>query len=987
MNKGLAANTTLSHYRIERKLGAGGMGEVYLAHDLRLRRPVALKLLPPKYTADRERLQRFEQEACAASALNHPNILTIYEIGVENDTHFIATEHVGGVTLRHRLREAKMRLGDALDVSHQTALALTAAHAAGVVHRDIKPENIMLRHDHVVKVLDFGLAKLVEPENPSSVGPEAQTRVHVKTDRGVVWGTTYYMSPEQARGLETDARTDVWSLGVVLYEMIAGRVPFEGETTSHVTVSILEHEPAPLAHFAPGAPAELQRIVRKCLTKERDERYQTARDLMIDLKNLRRELDLQRDLDRSAALHAPTPQTGRDAPTHTLASASRASTKAINDAAWTSETGARQTSSAEYIVTEITRHKKGAIVLAALATVAIAASILFLQFRGARALTEKDTILLSDFVNTTGDPVFDGTLKQALAVQLGQSPFLNIFSEDRVRGALRFMGRSPDERVTREVGREISQRQGLKAMLVGSIASLGNHYVITLEAINAQTGDAIAGEQAEAENKEQVLHALGGAATKLREKLGESLQSTQKFDAPIEQGTTSSLEALKAFSLGVEQQLKGKFLEAIPFLKRATEIDANFALAHARLASMYYNSGLYDLAAEASQKAYALRDRVSERERLFISAGYYDNVTGELEKYLETLELWKRTYPNHAAPPNNLALKYIELGQFDKAMGEAREAIRLNPNSASGYSLLATAFVGLNRFDEAKEIIGQALAQDLETSAMHRTLYRIASVQGDATTMQQQIEWTKGKPDEYMAQNWQAETAAFSGQFRKANEFSNHAFELAERHGLKDVAAQIAVGAAARDALLGDCRQVKERTAKALGISHSQLTMIPAGNALATCGEFSETQTITGELVRRFPKDTLLNKVSLPVVQARIEVHKGNPAQAIHLLETTRPYERAALFQIAYLRGQAYLSQQRGADAGAEFQKIVGDRGWQTASPFYPLAQLGLARAVALSGDTTKARKAYQDFFGLWKDADSDVPILQEARREYEKLK
>jgi serine/threonine protein kinase/tetratricopeptide (TPR) repeat protein len=943
------------------------MGEVYLAQDTQLRRPVALKLLPAKYTADMERLQRFEQEAYAASALNHPNILTVYEIGVENDTHFIATEYVDGVTLRQKLREAKMRLGDALDVSYQAAFALTAAHAAGVVHRDIKPENIMLRRDHVVKVLDFGIAKLIEPENPAGVDTEAQTRALVKTDLGVVMGTAHYMSPEQARGVETDARTDVWSLGMVLYEMVAGRAPFKGETSSHVIVSILEHEPEPLT---PDAPAELQRIVRKCLTKERDERYQTARDLMIDLKNLRRELDFQSELERSVPPHstdAPMTQTGRGAPTN--------------------EMGARQTLSAEYIATELKRHKKGSILIAALATLAIAASILFLHFRSARALTEKDTILLTDFVNTTRDSVFDGTLKQALAVQLGQSPFLNIFSEDRARDALKFMGRSSDERVTRDVGREISQRLGLKAMLVGSIASLGNHYVITLEAINAQTGDAIAREQAEAENKEQVLHALGEAAMKLRDKLGESLQSIQKFDAPIEQGTTSSLEAFKAFSLGAEQHLKGKYLEAIPFFKRATEIDPNFALAYARMASIYYNSSQYDLAAEASQKAYELRDRVSERERLYISAGYYDNVTGELEKYLESLELWKRTYPRAAAPHNNLAYKYNELGQFDKALEEAREAIRLNPNSASGYSLLAGAFVGLNRFDEAQEIIGQALAQKLETTIMHRTLYKIAFVQGDATTMQQQIEWTKGKPDEYVAQNWQAETVAFSGQLRKAREFSNHAFELAAARDLKDVAAQIAAGAAARDALFRDCRLIKQQTAKALGISHRQPTMVAAGNALATCGELSQAQTIIDELVKRFPNDTLLNKIQMPLVRARIELQRGNPAQAIQLLETTGIYEGAALFPIAYLRGQSYLNQQSGTEAAAEFQKILDHKGWQAPSPLYPLARLGLARAAALSGDTTKARKAYQDFFSLWRDADPDIPILQEARREYEKLK
>jgi len=969
MNKELSANTTLSHYRIVRKLGAGGMGEVYLAQDTRLNRKVALKILDEEIASRQQRMQRFVQEAQSASALNHPNIITIYEIDQADAVHFIATEFIEGETLRERLKNVRMRLDEALEVAIQVASALSAAHAAGIVHRDIKPENIMLRSDGYVKVLDFGLAKLTEEQNVA-VDTEAQTRGLVRTDPGTVMGTARYMSPEQVRGVAQDARTDIWSLGVVTYEMVAGGPPFTGETKSHVMVSIIEQEPPQLAAFARNAPVELQRIVRKALTKDRESRYQTARDLMIDLKNLRRELDLQSELERSVAPHrtdALTTQTGGGAPTN--------------------ETGARQTSSAEYIATEIKRHKKGAILIAALATVAIAASILFLNFRSARALTEKDTILLTDFVNTTGDSVFDGTLKQALAVQLGQSPFLNILSEDRVRQALKFMGRSSDERVNRDVGREICLRQGLKAMLVGSIASLGNHYVITLEAMNAQTGDAIGREQAEAENKEQVLHALGEAAMKLREKLGESLQSIQKFDARIEQATTSSLEAFKAFSLGVEQQLKGKYLEAIPFLKRATEIDPNFALAYARMASMYYNSRQYDLAAEASQKAFELRDRVSERERLYISAGYYDNVTGELEKYLETLDLWKRTYPRDASPHNNLAVKYNELGLFDKALEAAPEAIRLNPSSASGYSLLAAAFLGLNRFDEAKEIIGQAQAQKLETTAMRRILYRIAFVQGDATTMKQQIEWVNGKPDEYVAQGWQAESAAFSGQLRKAREFSNRAFELAERRDLKEVAAQIAVGGAMRDALFGDCTQVKEQTAKALGISQRPLTMVNAGNALATCVEFSQTQTIIGDLTKRFPKDTILNKVLLPLVQARIELLRGNPAQAIHLLETTRPYEGYARFQIAYLRGQSYLNQQSGADAAAEFQKILDHGGWQSTSPLYSLAHLGRARAAALSGDTARARQAYQDFFALWKDADPDIPRLQEARREYEKLK
>jgi serine/threonine protein kinase/tetratricopeptide (TPR) repeat protein len=978
----LVAGTKLGRYEIRSKLGEGGMGEVYLAQDTKLDRKVALKVLKTELAANQDRMRRFVQEARAASALNHPNIITIHEIDETDSGHLIATEFIDGETLRERMRRDQMTLIDMLDVVTQIASALVAAHAAGIVHRDIKPENLMLRSDGIVKVLDFGLAKLSEPApvrvaDGSDVDGEAPTRANLQTEPGRVMGTVAYMSPEQARGLELDARTDVWSLGVVLYRMVAGREPFKGETPSHVTVSILEHQPAPLAH----APAELQRIVRKCLTKKRDERYQTARDLLIDLKNLRRDLDFQSELERSAVPHGALPttaQTGAGMSTQTIDRASHP---------LTSETNARQTSSVEYVITGIKRHKRVSILIAALVTIGVVASVLFIRPRGARALTEKDTILVTEFVNTTGDVDFDGTLKQALAVQLGQSPFFNIFSEDRVRGALRFMGRPPEQRVTKDLGREICARQGLKAMLTGSIAALGNHYVITLEMVNAQMGDAMAREQIETDNKEQVLRALGEAATKLREKSGESLASIQKFDAPIEQATTPSLEAFKAFSLGVEQQLNGKYFDAIPLFKRAAEIDPNFALAYARLASVYRNSGEYGLAAEASQKAYDLRDRVSERERLFISMSYYSNSTRELEKYIETLELWERTYPRDTVPHNNLALQYNDIGQYEKAIPEAREAIRLNPSAAPPYSNLARSFAGLNRFDEAKEVIRQALTQKVESIFMHRILYSIAFIQGDDAAMKQQLEWTNGKPEEYTAQNWQAETAAFSGQLRKAKEFSSRAAEMAQRRDLKEVVAQIVAGDAVRDALFGDCKSVKEKTAKALAVTESQPARISAANALAACGEVNQMQAITDELVKSYTKDTVLNKVFLPLIQASTEMRRGNAAQAIQLLETTSLYEGAALFQIAHLRGQAYLSQQKGTEAAKEFQKILDHRGWQSATPLYPLAQLGLARAAVLSGDTTKARKAYQDFFALWKDADADLSILIEAKKEYEKLR
>jgi eukaryotic-like serine/threonine-protein kinase len=983
----ITTGTKLGRYEIRSKIGAGGMGEVYLAKDTKLDRKVALKILPMEVASNQPRMGRFAQEAKAASALNHPNILTIYEIDQTDSVHFIATEYVEGETLRQHMRDAPMKLGEVLDIATQIASGLSAAHAAGIVHRDVKPENVMVRQDGLVKLLDFGLAKVTEPLTQEPVDPEAPTRGAVNTQPGVVMGTAIYMSPEQARGRSLDGRTDTFSLGVVLYEMVAGCLPFQGPSANDVIAALLnEKEPPPLVRFARDVPGELEHIVSKALRKDREERYQTVKDMLIDLKDLRRDLELQAQLERTTPPESSERATS-ERNDQTLTTAASAGVVETGSA-----TAVRSTSSAAYIVAEIKSHKPAAVITVALLLGAVAVLSYLYLFKPKRvpALTGKDTILLSDFDNTTGDAVFDGTLKQALAVQLSQSPFLNIFGDERIREALRFMGRSSDERLTRDVALEICQRQGMKALLAGSISALGTHYVITLEAINAQSGDAIAREQVEAESKEQVLKRLGEAATKLREQLGESLASIQKFDAPIEQATTSSLEAFKAYTLAVEQHHKGKYLEAIPLYKRASDLDLNFALAYARLAAVYVNSRQFGLAAEASQKAYDLRDRVSERERLLIAANYYDDVTREVEKKIETLELWKRTYPLDFVPHNNLAFQYDNLGEYEKAVEEAREAISLNPNAAPAYSNLATALVGLNRLDEAKEVIDRALAQKIETVWMHRNLYLIAFVRGDAAAMKQQIEWTNGKPEEYAAQSWQAETAAFSGQLRKAKEFSDRAVELALRRDLKDVAAEITAAGTARNALFGDCKQIKGQTATALAITQSYWTRFLAANALAACGEFSQTQPITDEMLKRYPKDTLLSKLFLPLIQAHGEMYRGNAAQAIRLLETTTTYERAPLpFPIAYLRGQAYLSQQKGAEAAAEFQKILdhtGVRGWP-ASPVYPLAHLGLARAAVLQGDTAKARKAYEDFFAFWKDADADLSILIEARKEYQNLK
>jgi eukaryotic-like serine/threonine-protein kinase len=961
----------ISHYRIIKKLGAGGMGEVYLAQDTGLDRKVALKILPADVAANQERMRRFVQEAKAAAALNHPNIAHIYEIGENAGVNFIAMEFIDGPTLRQLIQLGNADLPKLLRYLQHAAEGLTKAHAAGIVHRDLKPDNIMVTRDGHAKLLDFGLAKLTEQrpltssEEDLSEMPTAAPSLH--SIPGLVIGTVGYMSPEQARGRIDliDHRSDIFSFGCILFEAVTGQRAFKGEDKIDTLNKIIRQPVPPISDFRPESPNHLQRIIRRCLAKDPEERYQTIKDVAIELRELRHELP------RSARIDTTAPSS---IPTSTLDSQRGATTGSLS----VTRTGES--------LTGVTGHRKAAAITAIVALVFVAIASYFF-FRKPGLLTDKDTILITDFDNTTDDPVFDGTLKQALAVQLEQSPFLNMFSDQRVRETLRFMNRSPDERVTKEIGREICQRQALKAYLAGSISNLGSHYVITLEGVNAQTGDTIGRQQAEAEGKEQVLSALDNAAIKLREQLGESLASIQKYDAPIYQATTSSLDALKVFSLGVEQQVKGKYIEAIPFFKRATEMDPNFARAFAAMSSMYYNTGQLDLAAEASRKSYELRDRVGEREKLYIAQAYYDNVTGELEKYLETLELWKRTYPRDAIPHNNLAFKYNELGQFDEGVDNAREAIRLNPNAASPYSLLAGSFLGLNRFDDAKQTIAQALSQRLENLRMHQNLYRIAFVQGDAAAMKQEIEWANGKPEGYSAQIWQADAAAFSGQLRRAGGFSASAVEQAQRRDLKDVAAQIAAGAAVRDAQFGDCGKVKEQTAKALDISKSRLALALASDALATCGEAGQTKLIVDELSKRFPTDTLVNQERVPLIRARLEMRRGNPAQALKLLETTRTYGGYFLFPIAYLRGQAYLAEQKGADAAAQFQEILDHRGWSVLSYFYPLAHAGLARAAVLQGDTAKARKAYEDFFSLWKDADSDLSFLIEAKKDYEKLK
>lgn len=987
----LSPDTRLAHYRIVSRIGAGSMGEVYLAQDTKLDRNVALKILPADLAANRDRMQRFVREAKSAAALNHPNIAHIYEIGESNGMNFIAMEFIDGYTFGEVI-QSETDLRKLARYLQYVAEGLSKAHAAGIVHRDLKPDNIMVTRDNHVKILDFGIAKLIEAQTSSSASSEIDTAITLKHSQpGIVLGTVGYMSPEQARGRtnDIDRRSDIFSFGCILFEAVTGHKAFPGEDAIDTLNKIIRGSPPPITDFRPDASTRLQRIVRRCLEKNPKDRYQTARDVAIELRELRRELASPAEIDITGEPASIQRVTGAQ-----LKSRARSSSQTT-----------------EYFISQI-KLKPAAILTMGLLllTVAVILSwyfkstvaavltmgllaltlslILFWYFRHARAvpLTDKDTIVLADFLNTTGDPVFDGTLKLALAVQLGQSPFLNIFGDDRIREALRFMDRSADERVTRDVGREICLRQGLKALLAGSIAALGSHYVITLEAINALTGDAIAREQSEAENKEQVLKKLGQAATRLREKMGESLASIQKFDAPIEQATTSSLDALKAYSMGRELALGNKDREAMPFLKRAVELDSNFAQAYDKLAGSYSNTGQQELAIETFQKAFDLRERSSEYEKLRIAADYYAFATFEADKFIEAYELLVRTYPRDFVAWNNLGNRYNSVGEFEKAAEACRESIRLNPNWVIPRSNLALALISLNRFDQARQVISEALAQRLESMPMHSHRYSIAFVLGDVSAMKQQIDWARGRPDEYLAQAWQAEVAAFCGQLRKEREFSRRTVELALQQEQKEAAAQFLAGQAVTAAVFGHCDEVGGLVAGAFGILRSRVAVAIAANAFSICGDSGSAQPLMDEYSQRLPKNTFWNVVSAPLYRAQIALHGADASQALELLEPAHRYESSGNFAPQYVRGQAYLKLNKGAEAAAEFQKILSHRGWSVRGVLYPMAYVGLARGAVLQGDTTKARNAYRDFFALWKDADPDNPILIEAKKEYEKL-